>query len=164
MTDFGRAIEAGDLEDVEAFIENDPAIVDQVIRGDSYPLFVAAMYGQCEVAKLLLRRGARVDAADDNGGTPLMAAAEEGSADMVRLLLAHGANARTRDHDLSPFGGETALHCAAKNGHEEAAALLLAAGADVQVKDNNGETALGRAVAGDHAGVVELLRQHGGRE
>jgi len=52
-------------------------------------------------ARLLLRHGARVDAADDFGRTPLLFAAKDGNAECVRLLLEHGAHPGRQDTGAS---------------------------------------------------------------
>ena len=50
---------------------------------------------------------------------------------------------------------------AALNGHREAAERLLAFGSAVDAGDSGGYTALMLAASNDHAGIVELLLQHG---
>jgi ankyrin repeat protein len=50
------------------------------------------------VAKLLLKYGALLDAADNRGRTALMIAAETGHLEMVDLLLKRGANRNLRDN------------------------------------------------------------------
>ena len=63
------------------------------------PLFVAALFGRAEAAKLLIERGADVRLANgEDGATALHAAAFLCHAETVRLLLSKGAdiNARNR--------------------------------------------------------------------
>jgi len=59
--------------------------------------------GQIAAVKLLLERGARVDAANFAGDTALHEAARRGYLESIRLLLAHGA-----DRSLKDGHGETA--------------------------------------------------------
>src|SRR3977135_1849056 len=62
-------------------------------QGDgSTALHWAAHWDDLETADLLLRTGAKVNAANDLGVTPLYLACSNGSAPMVKKLLAAGAN------------------------------------------------------------------------
>ena len=56
------------------------------------PLHYAAASGDAEIARLLLARGARIDALAPNDQTPLMVAAREGQEASVDALLSAGAN------------------------------------------------------------------------
>ena len=49
-----------------------------------------------EVARLLLKHGAKVDLKDNRGSTPLIDAAEYGNYEMVQLLLDNGASVSAR--------------------------------------------------------------------
>lgn len=90
------------------------------------PLHGAANSGEAGLVRLLLARGAEIDANDGYQGTPLAQAAAEGHVAVIRLLLKAGAdpNARRSDHQGGP------LSLAVTKGHEEAIELLLKAGAD----------------------------------
>ena len=63
------------------------------------PLHDAAEQNSVDVARLLIERGADIDAKDNNGSTPLHYAAVENSFDVARLLIDSGAN--TDGIDLS---------------------------------------------------------------
>jgi len=70
------------------------------------PLVEAARNGRIDAAKLLLERGARVEAegaglAGSRGVTPLFAAAAHGQYRMVELLLAAGADPNARDREMN---------------------------------------------------------------
>ena len=52
----------------------------------------AAANNHMEVARMLIARGAQVNATAQNGTTALMMAAREGHLPMVLLLLEHGAD------------------------------------------------------------------------
>jgi ankyrin repeat protein len=62
------------------------------------------------VVKLVLDRGADIDARDNRGRTSLMMAADAGHAGMIDVLLARGAARDLKDKD-----GRTALDLAADN-------------------------------------------------
>jgi uncharacterized protein len=55
------------------------------------PLGTAAAFGVNDIAKLLLERGADVDAAADGRFTPLRVAEENGNEELVQLLRTYGA-------------------------------------------------------------------------
>lgn len=95
----------------------------------STPLLLAAKGGRLDAVKLLLKRGASVNVADEPGlWSPLLYAANYGHDEVCKELLAHGANA----NHANKFGN-TPLHAAAigtRASHVECVKLLLAAGAD----------------------------------
>lgn len=68
------------------------------------PLSRAAVLGNLHVAKVLVSRGAKVNATDKFGSTPLHAAAAAGRLEMVKFLLENGAGKK-----LENLAGETPL-------------------------------------------------------
>ncbi|MCJ1471964.1 hypothetical protein MMC13_000607 [Lambiella insularis] len=72
----------------------------------------------CSIGRLLLERGASVDARDELG-MPLHYAAGKGHAEFVQLLLESGADAT-----LTNWKGEDALTLARRGGHEKVISLL----------------------------------------
>ena len=77
--------------------------------------------------RLLLARGAKVEARSNLGRTALMiAAAYDGSAEAARLMIEHGADVNARDK-----GGNSVLEQAASSNNIEVARLLIAKGANV---------------------------------
>jgi ankyrin repeat protein len=109
-----------------------------------------------EVLKLLVQRGADVNAADGEGRTALMSASSKGGLEETKYLLDSAGNVNTRDNI-----GVTALILAAENGHADLVNLLLDKGADLKAKDNSGWTALMCAADRGHANVVGLLKAKG---
>jgi ankyrin repeat protein len=84
-----------------------------------------AQSGDVRKARLLLERGAAIDAIDDEyGSTPLGLAARWGKKALVDLLLERGANPSSSGAPWS-----TPLAWARKKGHPEIERALLAAGA-----------------------------------
>ena len=71
-------------------------------------LHLAAYFGIKAIVKLLLEKGAAVDAADGDGETPLHWALDNGHVEVVRLLLEKGAAVDAADRD-----GQTPLSAAA---------------------------------------------------
>ena len=118
-------------------------------------LHVAAFYNRPGAADLLIRRGARVAAADHSGLTPLHLAAARGSAETVALLLKlkMDANLRTAvpvreasapyvPRQSTGLAGDTPLHCAALFVHTNVISLLLKAGASINATNLAGRTPL----------------------
>ncbi|PLB53433.1 ankyrin, partial [Aspergillus steynii IBT 23096] len=55
-------------------------------------LHLAARTGHYNIAELLVKEGANLEARDNDGWVPLYGAAIEGHTHIVELLLAHGAD------------------------------------------------------------------------
>ncbi|KAF2685715.1 ankyrin, partial [Lentithecium fluviatile CBS 122367] len=121
--------------------------------------------GQKATRKLLLERGANINARDEYGDaplsrvikhqyrqTPLLRAAIYGYEAIVRRLLDEGVDVNEKDGYR-----QTALLGAAMYGHEAVVKLLLEEGADISSCDIWGETPLSEAKKGRHKAVVNLL-------
>ena len=85
-------------------------------------LIEAADVGQLEAVRLLLDRGANVNAVTRRGWDALMFAAGRGYLEIVKLLLDSGCGVDASDNET----GWTALMWARKAGHLEIANLLQA--------------------------------------
>lgn len=72
------------------------------------------------IVKLLLDKGADIEAKDNSGQTPLSWVTCGGRKDIVKLLLDKGADIEARDHF-----GQTPLSLATRGGRKEIAKLLL---------------------------------------
>ncbi|KAF9772788.1 hypothetical protein IL306_009473 [Fusarium sp. DS 682] len=89
---------------------------------------IAALNGNMETLRLLIRREANINAADEQGGTPLHLAVRNRHLECIALLLQHGADVNVKANDRS-----TPLHDASRNADEDSIRLLLNAGADLTV-------------------------------
>lgn len=116
--DICAAAMLGRTDDVLALLNEDPALINATGAHDIPLLFHAAIGGHLELVKMLVERGADVNAGWDKN-TALHGAAGFGKVDTVRYLLDHGADFMLHDHD-----GRTPLDVAESTGHEEIAAIL----------------------------------------
>lgn len=103
VNDIFLACAVGDIQQVTQLLNVDPSLLHK--RKDpriGTPLHVAADKGQLEVARLLIQRGAAVNATTDSGNiTPMHDAAFSGQAEMVQFLLTQGADAAARDTEFN---------------------------------------------------------------
>ncbi len=89
-------------------------------------LLAASRKGDLAEIKVLLGKGAAVDAKSPYGQTPLFFAADRGHTEVVKFLLEKGANPNVSD----TFYHATALIWAASKGRTEIVKMLLAKGAE----------------------------------
>ncbi|MDR0355540.1 MAG: ankyrin repeat domain-containing protein, partial [Deltaproteobacteria bacterium] len=161
-------VEEPDLELVSLLLKNGADVNPKGDFKGETPLMTALSNRYCEnywvalrprivnleVVDLLLKSGAKLDAADDDGATPLMYAADN-SAEAVLLLLKNGADVNAADKEglttlmatvmgrHTPYAEDNEL-----NFNLETVRLLLENGAEVDARDNNGRTALMLAAEG----------------
>jgi ankyrin repeat protein len=104
MGDIFRATEEGNEEEVIRLLDADPTLLEREHNEGNRPLLWAACYGQLGVTRLLIARGANINATGVLGGTALHSAAGGGYYDIVTLLLREGAHANTRkDNGTTPL-------------------------------------------------------------
>lgn len=124
------------------------------------PLSLASQYHFAAMTKLLLSRGANVDAVNHRGGTPLVELFSTGiTEDTILLaLLDEGADIDARDN-----AGLSALHHAVVLDPEapQLVGLLLQNGADVNMRDGGDASALHKAAGRDNVRTVEMLVRQG---
>ena len=122
------------------------------------PVADAAERGDLEAVRTLLRQGADVNTAQNDGMTALHWAAAGNDVEMAKTLLYAGAavQATTR------LGGYNPLHLASRGGHAEVARLILEAGADPNTFTTTGVTAMHFAADADAGAVIDQLAAHGG--
>jgi uncharacterized protein len=106
-------------------------------------LMRAVKSNNVKAARVLIDKGADVNAIEANGDAPLVMAAYLGHTDVVRMLLDAGALVSAVDPEMKA----TALHAAAYAGRTEAAKLLIEHGIDINRQGPvNGYTALHDAI------------------
>ena len=136
--DVFEAAALGRVERLRELLDADPELVRARSVDDGTALHFAAFFRQPAATRLLLDRGADLEAVASTFGnvTPLHSACASGERESARILLEAGANPNVRQQ-----GGFTPLQAAAQNGDEELARLLLARGADPGAATDDGRTA-----------------------
>lgn len=185
-----EAIVGGDVEAVEAAIDQGADLNAVSERHGFSPLSAAVLIGNLEIVESLLSAGADPNSAAPDGFlTPLHVAASQGAVDILVLLLQSDADpnilrdgiaplAMAVNHpeamtalleggaDPDPLPGATTgpLHMVASAGSIETARLLLEAGADVDADADPGPdtmTPLVNAVLGGRVEMAEFLIDQG---
>jgi uncharacterized protein len=117
----------------------------------------AAMRGDRDTVRTLLKEGDDVNSAQPDGMTALHWAVQKNDVELAKLLLYGGANVRA----TTRIGGYTPLLIASKNGETAMIDALLNGGADAKTATTNGATALMLASQAGNADAVKLLIAHG---
>jgi ankyrin repeat protein len=123
------------------------------VESDSFPLHYAALTGNLSAARLLLERGADVNARDDTEWTPLRAllngrlfrerGRKQARLAMARVLVEHGCELNHHD--------DSVLLRAMLYPTEGLFSYFVNSGADVHRRDANGATLLHQAIIADRA-------------
>jgi ankyrin repeat protein len=111
----------------------------------------AAQNGHKAVVKLLLEKGARIEAKDNSGRAPLLYAAENGHA-VIKLLLEYGADTCSENPD-----GRTPLLLATLHNYQSIIKLLVERNASVVSVDKYGDTPLRWARINESEAAAILL-------
>ncbi len=123
-----------------------------------------ASHDVTQTIRLLLEKGADIEARDEQGQTPLIRAAAGAQARIVKLLLEKGAYIEAKD-----TSGATALIASACGGCVsidmgdtfECVQVLMAHGANVEAKTTGGSTALMVAASYGQTKILKLLLEKG---
>nr|GMD03882.1 putative E3 ubiquitin-protein ligase XBAT31 [Ipomoea batatas] len=163
---FFTAVQNGELETVEAMVDEDPSVLRfTAVHGKLSALHVAAANGQIEILCMLLDKGLNPDILNRHKQTPLMLAAIHGKLSCVERLLQAGANILMFDS----LHGRTCLHYAGYYGHSDCLQSILSAAHSAHVaqswgfaryvntRDGSGATSLHLAARHRRAECVRLL-------
>ena len=148
------AIRRGSVADAERLLKTGAS--SNIVDADGTPVLMAAtLFGDADLVKLLLDRGADPNRAGVGGTTALMWAVP--NLQKVRLLLDRGAQVNARSET-----DRTALLIAASYPRTvEVVRLLLDRGADIRAQDRANATALALAVRSADVDVVRFLVERG---
>lgn len=132
------------------------------------PLHSVAWNGNCEIANMLIKAGAKIDARSGADVTPLYQAAKNFQLDMVKMLIRFGA-----DVNVQTFDGTTPLHApvcytdvipiAPENEMIACDIIeeLVSKGGNVNAKSKTGDTPLHEAAKAGYCKAAECLLKHG---
>src|SRR5262245_50958861 len=147
------AAKKGDIAAIAAALEAGANVNDFDVFAT--PLYYAVNKQHLDAAKLLIERGADVNAGTKIGDTPLMAAVARNRLEFIALLLAHGANPN------STAGNQTALHVAVRRGFLDCVKALVEAGADVNARTDPIRTPIHLARFYGYSVISDYLMAHG---
>lgn len=131
------------MEALRRLLDEDPELIEA-----EYPmplLIVASLTASVGAARLLIERGAALDAREEtNGLTPLMVACHTGDVGMAALLLDRGADPTLRNtRGLTPLMIACCIKNASEADHVAVIRLILQCGrAPVDATESRGLTAL----------------------
>jgi len=158
-TDLFTAVLAGDVAKTTTML-NKGADCNTCNEEGASLLMLAAAAGHLDLVEMLIKAGAKVDAADARGWTPLMKALfnyelNRGFPDVVSALIGAGADI---EHQVSY--GTRPLMIAAGYGEASVVEVLLAAGVDTGAVNEGGRNAKTMAETKDYIEVVNQLHMH----
>ncbi|RUW73196.1 MULTISPECIES: ankyrin repeat domain-containing protein [unclassified Mesorhizobium] len=144
----------GDVAGITAALDAGAGVDES--DGKATPLYLAVKGGHFAAAKLLMDRGADVNAAPTPLlGPALMPALAKRRIDLIKLLLDGGANPNSKR------SRENAIHIAVNLGCLDCVKALVEAGADVNAKTKDGKTPIHLARFKGLREIADYLMAHG---
>ena len=184
--DFFQSIRNGEYKQVEQFIQEEPELIDSIVKMDFTPIMFASIWGQDSIVELLLKNEADMyKVKNESGLLSLHFATMRNHPAVVGVLIAYGIDVNVKDGknktalvyaiesnnreiiDLllkanTKFPEEQelmnlCLHSAVLYSLQDIADKLLEKGASLSGVDNYGRSLLHNAVIGENLKWVELL-------
>jgi ankyrin repeat protein len=131
-----EAAAAGKFDVVAHLVYTHPEAINFYAEDGFTPLGLACYFGQYEIARYLVLKGADVNLPSNNGFRvyPLHSAAAGDYTQIARMLIENNAQVNVKQQ-----AGATALHSAAQNGNIDLLIILLEHGADVSIRMEGGK-------------------------
>lgn len=144
-----EAVSDNNLEAAKVLLDEDPTILNDRDADGMTPLNLAAISGNYDIVKELLKRNADIHIGDLDNSQPIHLAAISGNTQIVELLLASGAGVNEQDNN-----GATPLIFAAGRRHLDMVKYLIESGADVNIQNTGGMSPLYYAGTPEVAAVI----------
>jgi ankyrin repeat protein len=149
-----EAAAAGKFDAVAHLVATGSNILDDYADDGFTALGLACYFGQFDVARYLVLKGANVNLQSNNGFNvfPIHSAAAGNYTDITRMLIENGAKV-----NVVQQAGATPLHSAAQNGNLELIILLLESGAEVFTRMEGGKLPADLAREKGFEEIAEIL-------
>lgn len=138
-----------------------PVLIDEALKQGSTldkELHNATIARDATRVEYLLKRGAKVNARDDEGKTPLIVAVASGDISLISGLLAYGADPNAQDHD----GWTAAMH-AVRSNEPKIFRLMRQYKANYNLVNSDDMTALAMAVMNNKANAAVAMLDNGAK-
>lgn len=131
-----EAVAAGRFDVVAHLVEIYPDAINYYAEDGFTPLGLACYFGQYEIARFLILKGADVNMPSNNGYNvyPIHSAAAGNYTDIAALLIESGANINVKQQ-----ASVTPIHSAAQNGNLDLLILLLENNANINIRMEGGK-------------------------
>ncbi|MGB4399570.1 MAG: ankyrin repeat domain-containing protein [Daejeonella sp.] len=151
---FFEAAALGKSDFVEQALNANEDLVNQFSDDGFTPLGLASYFGNEDVVRLLLLKGAEPNVPSQNGYNvyPLHSAVASNYAMIAKMLMEAGA-----DVNVVQMSGATPLHSAAQNGNIDLLIVLLEGGANVNARTEDGKTAADKASEKGYGDIAKIL-------
>lgn len=149
-----EAAAAGKFDTAAHLITTQPDKINDYADDGFTALGLACYFGQYDVARYLVLKGADVNMPSKNGFNvyPIHSAAAGNYTDILRLLIESGAQVNVKQQ-----AGSTPLHAAAQYGNLDMLIILLESGAEVNVRMEGGKLPADLARDKGYNEIAEIL-------
>lgn len=152
--DLFEASAAGKFDVVAHLVYMHPDAINQYANDGFTALGLACYFGQFEVARYLVLKGADVNLPSNNGFHvyPIHSAAAGNYTEIASMLIENNANVNVKQQ-----AGATPLHSAAQNGNLELLIMLLEHGAETNTRMEGGKLPADLAREKGFTEIAEIL-------
>jgi len=155
--DFFQSIRYGEYKQVEQFIQEEPELIDSIVKMDFTPIMFASIWGQDSIVELLLKNEADMyKVKNESGLLSLHFATMRNHPAVVGVLLDYGIDVNVKDGK-----NKTALVYAIENNNREIIDLLLKANAKFPEEQELQNLCLHSAVLYNLQDIAEKLIENG---
>ncbi len=155
--DFFQSIRNGEYKQVEQFIQEEPELIDSIVKMDFTPIMFASIWGQDSIVELLLKNEADMyKVKNESGLLSLHFATMRNHPAVVGVLIAYGIDVNVKDGK-----NKTALVYAIESNNREIIDLLLKANTKFPEEQELMNLCLHSAVLYNLQDIAEKLIENG---